>query len=98
MPPRAMSQENVEVVRQAWEAFRRRDTEAALALYDAEVELHSAVDGRVYRGLDGVRDFFRDWLAVWDDFSADVEEWVNAETMWSQSSAGRAVGSTAPSG
>jgi hypothetical protein len=29
-----MSQENVEIVRRAWEAFMRRDNEAALALYD----------------------------------------------------------------
>ena len=34
-----MSQENVEIVRQAWEAFMRRDNEAALALYDPEVEV-----------------------------------------------------------
>ena len=26
-----MSEENVEIVRQAWEAYRRRDNEAALA-------------------------------------------------------------------
>jgi uncharacterized protein len=74
-----MSQENVEIVRQAWEAFVRRDNEAAFALYDAEVEIHSPVDGRVYRGLKGVRDFNRDWLSVWDDYGTDVEEWVDAE-------------------
>jgi ketosteroid isomerase-like protein len=73
-----MSRENVEVVRQAWEAFARRDNEAAFALYDDEVEIHSPVDGRVYRGLGGVRDYNRDWLSVWDDFSVDVEEWVDA--------------------
>jgi ketosteroid isomerase-like protein len=73
-----MSQETLEVVRQAWEAFVRRDNEAALALYDAEIEIHNPADGRVYRGLDGVRDYHRDLLSVFDDFSADVEDWVDA--------------------
>lgn len=74
----AMSRANVEVVRQAWEAYARRDNEAAFALYHAEVELQSGIDGRVYRGLDGVREMFRDWLGVWNDYGTDVDEWVDA--------------------
>jgi len=34
-----MSQENVEVVRRAWEASARRDNESVLRLYHPEVEI-----------------------------------------------------------
>jgi ketosteroid isomerase-like protein len=74
-----MSQENVEIVRRAWEAYMRRDNEATLALYDQEVELHHPVDGSVYRGLDGVRTYFRDWFDVWGEQSFNnLKELIDA--------------------
>ena len=73
-----MSQENVDVCRRALEAFMRRDNEAVLTLYDPDIEIHGHLDGGVHRGLDGVREFFRDWLSVWDGFSTEVEEWLDA--------------------
>jgi ketosteroid isomerase-like protein len=76
-----MSQENVEIVRRAWEAYMRHDNEAALAFYDPEAELRHPVDGSVYRGLDGVRAFFGDWHAAWSELLAnDIEEWMTQET------------------
>ena len=57
----------------------RRDNKAAVAFYDPDIEVRGLIDPqRVYRGRDGVRDFFRDWLAPWDSFSSDVEEWIDA--------------------
>jgi uncharacterized protein len=73
-----MSQENVETVRKAHDAFMRRDNQAAMAFYDPQVEIFGEMDGRIYRGLDGVRDFFRDWLGVWDEYGSEVEEWIDA--------------------
>jgi ketosteroid isomerase-like protein len=74
-----MSQENVEIVRQAWEAYMRHDNETALALYHPEAELRHPLDGSVYQGLDGVRAFFGDWHAAWSELLAnDVEEWIDA--------------------
>jgi uncharacterized protein len=73
-----MSEENVEAVRQAFEASTRRDNDAVFRLYDPEVEIESEYDGRTYRGLDGVRAFNRDVLEVWDEFDWDVEEWIDA--------------------
>ncbi len=73
-----MSQENVEVVRRATAAFTRRDNESVFDFYDAEVEISGSVDGHVYRGFDGVREFFRDWLEVWDRAGWEVEEWIDA--------------------
>jgi hypothetical protein len=40
-----MSQENVEIVRQALDAVNQRDTEAGLPPIDPEVELQSAIIG-----------------------------------------------------
>jgi ketosteroid isomerase-like protein len=72
-----MSEENVEVVRQAFEASKRGDDDEVFSLYDPEVEIESDYDGRVYRGLDGVRAFFRDWLEVWDEIDWEAEEWID---------------------
>ena len=73
-----MSQENVEIVQRALEASTRRDDKATFALYDPEVEIYGQVDGATYRGLTGVRTYFRDWFAAWRDFSIDAEEWIDA--------------------
>jgi ketosteroid isomerase-like protein len=73
-----VSRENVEVVRQAWEASERHDNETVLSLYDPEVEIDAGFQGRVWRGLDGVRGFFRDWLADWDGHRSEIEQWIDA--------------------
>jgi ketosteroid isomerase-like protein len=73
-----VSQANVEAVRRAWEAWTRRDNEAVFRLYDPEVEIHDVFYGRIYRGLDGVRDYFREWVSVFDVVGSEVEEWIDA--------------------
>ena len=71
-----MSQENVELVRQGYEAFNRGG-EGWLAFLDPDVELderYLAPDAVVYRGLDGVRG----WLQVTDGAASrsfDVLRW-----------------------
>jgi ketosteroid isomerase-like protein len=72
-----MSQENVEVVREAFEASMRHDNDEVFLLYDPEVEIVSEYDGRTYRGLDGVRTFFRDFLEVFDELGWEVKEWID---------------------
>jgi ketosteroid isomerase-like protein len=71
-----VSQKDVEVVRSAWEAFARHDNAAIFPLYDPDVEIN--FEDRVYRGLDGVREFFSDWLTTWDEYGSEVEEWIDA--------------------
>jgi uncharacterized protein len=75
-----VSQENVNVVREAWEAAERHDNEAIFPLYDADVEVQGLHDlgDRVYRGLGGVREFWRDWSASWSESGSEVEEWIDA--------------------
>ena len=73
---RAMSQENVELVYRALDAFNRRDLDASLALTDDDVEAIPravAIEGRgSYRGHDGVRRWWGDLLAVFPDFTMEV--------------------------
>ena len=75
-----MSQENVEIVRQMFEAHLRGDHEAALAYYDPEVEFDATVrpDGRVFHGRDGVAEAMRVWIGTWQDYRFQVEEIIDA--------------------
>jgi ketosteroid isomerase-like protein len=65
-------QSDMEVVKAVYEAFTERDVERVLAHEHAEVVL-SAVTGdhagrtEPYRGHDGIRAYFRDVAAVWDE-------------------------------
>ena len=75
-----MSQQNVEIVREAWEASERHDNEAVFAFYDADVEIQGfhGLGVGVYRGLGGVREFWRDWSTSWSASGSEVEEWIDA--------------------
>jgi ketosteroid isomerase-like protein len=69
-----MAQENVEQAKRALEAYNRRDVEALLEYLDPEIEWHPALpvllggEATVYRGYDGVREFFRET----DDVLAEI--------------------------
>jgi ketosteroid isomerase-like protein len=80
-----MSQENVEIVRRIFEAAARRDVEAVLSLYDTEVEFdntrapHGGLVRRgVFRGHDGIRAFYREYMEAWEYLSEELEELIDA--------------------
>lgn len=79
-----MSRENVEVVRRVYEAAGSRDAATVLSLYDSDVELDNtrleiADDaGGIYRGHDGLREFFRDWHQAWENVEYDYDELIDA--------------------
>jgi ketosteroid isomerase-like protein len=79
-----MSEENVEIVRQVYEAAARRDTATVLALYDPEVELDATrlgvvgSAGGIFRGHEGLRSLFRDWHEAWGSIEYDYEELIDA--------------------
>ncbi len=74
-----MSQENVEIVRRAYEVFNRREGESALDLYarDIEWDLSRAMlgTGEVYRGHEGVRESFRDLLTAFAAIDFEIERY-----------------------
>ena len=78
-----MSQENVELVRAAWEAWERGDMEAIFAFYDPEIvwdQTHygTAEMSGIYHGHDGIRRFFREWLAPFESYHAHPQEFIDA--------------------
>ena len=72
-----MSQENVEAMRSAMEAFNRRDGEgfgAQLADDAVIVPVRAAVEGTVYRGPDAAAQYCAAVDDSWEDLEWDVEE------------------------
>ena len=72
-----MSTENVQTVLRVFDAFRRRDDEAVFASYDPAIEWN--MEGyphwpgrQSYRGVEGIQEFFRDWLQDFDDYTSDA--------------------------
>lgn len=71
-----MSQENVELAQQAFDAFNRRDMSAFLALMDADVEAVSrlvAMEGG-YHGHDGIRHWWQNLLGAFPDWTLETVE------------------------
>jgi ketosteroid isomerase-like protein len=77
-----MSQENVELVLSLYEAVQRQDYESPFEVVDEDILWDmSGFDlpdmAKVYRGHDGIREFWGRWLAAWEtvEFKAlDVED------------------------
>ena len=64
-----MSEEAVTVIRNALDAWNRGDYDAWLALWDADAEfypLRAQLEGRAYRGHDGLRRFVAEVREEWD--------------------------------
>ncbi len=71
-----MSQENVELAHQAYDAFNRRDLGSLLALMDADADLVpqlAAMEG-AYHGHEGIRRWWQTLLDAWPDYRAEVVE------------------------
>ena len=80
-----MSEENVEVVRQLYEAVARGDKARVLALYDSDVEIDTSrtplprmVGGEHFKGHEALRTFFRQRAEAWDEIEDRCEELIDA--------------------
>ena len=70
---------DIEVVKASFAAFAARDVQAVLALSDPDIELTAVTGahaGRTdpYRGHDGMRQYFRDVAAVWEELHLTPRE------------------------
>ena len=79
--PRAMSQDDVEVVRAAFDAWNR-GPEALGDILDSDVDWR-AIEGAPddvgpMRGLDAMRAYTRDWFDHFDDLRLEPEELIDA--------------------
>jgi hypothetical protein len=75
-----MSRENAELARRWMEAINRRDPEAIDPLTHADFELHNpgTPGGGVYRGIDAVKAFARDFLGSWETYSLEEQRVIEA--------------------
>jgi ketosteroid isomerase-like protein len=76
-----MSRENVEVVRQMFEAFARGDFEASLNAYAEETawdDTNYRPDGTVHLGRDAIVDVVRTWRGAFDRYNFEVVEIIDA--------------------
>ena len=69
-----MSQENVEAVRGLFAALERQDWEAALGVFDPEVEW-SPTEG-TFHGPEGVVSSLAEWLEPWEEHNIEAEEFM----------------------
>ena len=76
-----MSQENIELAKKGYAAIGRRDFDAVLDFLDPDIESHNppeVPEAGVHRGHEAV---VRDWAQMdelFDDFSMEVEQFVEA--------------------
>ena len=77
-----MSQENVEVVRRAFEIFAREGPEAVVDFWDPEIELWLPSGmiqaGGTYRGHAAVLDWMREWAEAWEEIDYKPGEFTEA--------------------
>jgi uncharacterized protein len=74
---RAMSQENVETVRQAIDAFSAGDADAFAALTTPDLEWQTglgAIEGEIFRGREGIDTYFARLSSAWDQFLFLIHE------------------------
>jgi ketosteroid isomerase-like protein len=97
-----MSQENVEIVRRAIASFDAGDMVAVAALFHPAAEWrdlsHAPDTPEVLVGVDAIIAAGGQWSQVFDEFSAEVYEyidahpWVVCDTRWSGKGRGSTVG------
>ena len=74
-----MSQENVEIVRAAYEAFERGDLNAVSQLHAPSIEWQTSTedpDAATHRGRVAVRHYFEGYMETFPGFRAELEECV----------------------
>ena len=76
-----MSQENVEIVRQGFEAWERGDFGAHLRLIHEKVvccRVAPLIDPKTYHGLEGYLEFASVWMEPYEDLQFRPTEYVDA--------------------
>jgi ketosteroid isomerase-like protein len=73
-----VSRENVEIVRQQFQALERGRLDGAAAFWHPDIDWRAAEgaadDVGVMRGHDALRRYYEDWFSTFDELRAEVEE------------------------
>jgi ketosteroid isomerase-like protein len=97
-----MSEENVAIIRAAFQAFERADMDGVLGLCDENIEITQAIElidaPRHQHGHAGVLDAFGIWPDLWDDYRVEIVRVldVGEEVMVATINRGRGKDSGAP--
>jgi ketosteroid isomerase-like protein len=82
---RAMSEENVHLVRGVYDALSRGDNTAVMAAYDPQIQLDfsdsptaSVLQTRIYRGYEGLRKGNREWHRELESVEYECDELIDA--------------------
>ncbi len=77
-----MSRQNVEIVKEFTSLFEAGDRDSWRSYFDPDVIWDTSASqmlmSGVYRGHEGVERFFADWLAVWEDYTVENREYIDA--------------------
>jgi ketosteroid isomerase-like protein len=78
-----MSEENVEIVKEFTRRFSAGEDVTEI-YFDPEIVWDASASGLpsadVYHGHEGVRRFFREWLAAWADYAIEIRECIDADS------------------
>ena len=72
-----MSETSREVVESSYDAWRRRDADAACRLCHASVQLHLDNQPTVYRGHRGIREVFERELDCWEWIELELDQLID---------------------
>ena len=75
-----MSQENVEIVRRAFELFNAGDLPAFFELFDPELTYRNREDEpdvRLYQGLEDYKGYVASWLETFDDLRFETQDFID---------------------
>jgi ketosteroid isomerase-like protein len=78
-----MPGDDVEILRNAYDALNRGDVSAALAVVDEQAvwEEHSELpEAGAYRGRETIRTFLESFLESWQEFHQEAEEFIARES------------------
>jgi ketosteroid isomerase-like protein len=77
-----MSQQNVEIVRRAWEASSDGDVGVWFQAADPDIRVYPRPEepdaADEYRGLDGLMDYLVNWYGQWDVYESEPLEMIDA--------------------
>ena len=68
-----MSQENVEIVRKAWDAYTRGDYDRVGGFHDPNIVVVTLEDGVIYGNADALANYER-WNEAWEGAESTLEE------------------------
>jgi ketosteroid isomerase-like protein len=94
-----MSHDNVEIVRQAVDAFNARDRDRLLGLMDPEIEFRSVFERKTYRGLAEMVQYREDLETTLEEFHSEDDRFLDAgedRVLYLYRVVGRGTGSGVP--